>query len=82
MSTQERVLHPSRGPLGSVIQTQDGKVYCRTPFGLRTVDPAIGPSLAVRQQAVSKVIRILAKRLLLCVVLAFAAGVFMGVMSW
>lgn len=76
-----RVFHPSNGPLGSVFQTQDGKVYCRSPFGARLVPPAIGSALVVRQQASSRAIRFLVKRMLLFVTLAFLAGVFMGMMS-
>jgi len=47
---------PTRGPLGSVYQTQDGMVYVRTPFGHRKIEPSIGRSLLYRDRLATEAI--------------------------
>lgn len=58
MTAATMIHHPSRGPIGSTYKTQDGKVYCRTPFGIRlSADTGVMQSVWNFQQNVSRVIK-------------------------
>jgi hypothetical protein len=72
--------HPSRGPFGSVFQTQDQQVYVRTPWGLRKVEAAVGQSL-VAAQAKNDLLHSLRRRLIFVTGLsAFAVGLVVGIL--
>lgn len=42
--------HPARGLYGTTYQTADGKTYVRTPWGIRELDTAVGPSIHEAQR--------------------------------
>lgn len=73
--------HPSRGPIGSVFQTQDQQVYVRTPWGFRKVDGTVGPSLVLAQTD-HLLLHSLRRRLMLVTALvAFIGGLVVGILA-
>jgi hypothetical protein len=71
---------PSKGPVGELMETpEDGKVYCRSVFGIREVDPAVGPSMLLYQRQLRKVLRVFVKRRVLLAAIAFKVGTILGV---
>ena len=74
--------HSSRGPIGSIYRTQDGKHYARTPFGHRELDPSVGPSLAGRQVFYNRVMQSYVRATLWIAGVVFALGVFAGAVGY
>jgi len=73
--------HPSHGPIGSVFQTQDNAVYVRTPWGLRKVDGAVGPSLILAQSGHVMLHQVRRKMILVTGLVAFIGGLVIGLLT-
>lgn len=80
-SGSKTAFHPTRGPVGSVFQTQDQQVYVRTPWGFRKVDVAVGPSLVLAQDK-HKMLHSLRRRLILFAgLVGFFGGLTLGLLA-
>jgi hypothetical protein len=71
--------HPTKGPTGSIYQTQDNEFYVRTPWGVRKVDPMSGQSLLAAQSLFSMTYRMRRKLHLAFFVLGGALGAGLAV---
>jgi hypothetical protein len=69
--------HPARGLYGTTYQTADGKTYVRTPWGIRELDAAVGPTIHEAQRIFA---RATAMRRFVHAV-AFVVGLVLGIVG-